>query len=107
MVAHLAHLSGNFLGVGIGITRPAATTLRADGPKIPAPPKGTAMSRSARVAQIGLFLAIAAGIVLALAPIGYRNGWWPLRFSLYYGLVGAAAIGAVAVIVSLVGAFLT
>jgi len=65
------------------------------------------MSRSARVAQIGLWLAIAGGIVLALAPIGYRMGWWPLRVSFYYLILGAVVIGALAVIVSLLGAFLT
>src|SRR5262245_59912407 len=67
----------------------------------------TTMPRSARVAQIGLLLAIVAAIVLALAPIGYRMGWWPLRVSFYYFLLGAIIVGAVAVIVSLVAAFLT
>jgi Protein of unknown function (DUF1499) len=65
------------------------------------------MSRSARVAQSGLLLAIAGAVVLALAPLGYRLGWWPLRVSFYYGMGGALVIGAVAVIVSLAGAFLT
>ena len=65
------------------------------------------MSRSARVAQIGLLIAIATAVVLALAPLGYRMDWWPLRISLYYGIGGAALIGAVAVIVSFLGAFLT
>jgi len=65
------------------------------------------MTRSARVAQVGLWIAIVGVIWLALAPVGYRMGWWPLRFSLYYGVGGTAVIGALAVIVSLVGAFLT
>ena len=65
------------------------------------------MSRSARVAQIGLGLAAVGALVLALAPLGYRMGWWPLRISLYYGIGGAAVIGALALIVSLVGVFLT
>jgi hypothetical protein len=65
------------------------------------------MTGRARVAQAGLWIAIAGGIVLALAPLGYRMGWWPLRFSLYYGVGGALAIGAVGLVVSLVGLFLT
>jgi hypothetical protein len=65
------------------------------------------MSRSARVAQVGLWLAIAGGLALALAPVGYREDWWSLRVSLFYLLGGAIAIGALAVIVSLVGMFLT
>src|SRR5262245_873729 len=64
------------------------------------------MARSATVSRVGLWLAIIGGVVLALAPIGYRMGWWPLRFSLFYLLIGAIIIGALAVIVSLVGAFL-
>jgi len=65
------------------------------------------MSRSERIARIGLWIAIAGGIMLALAPIGYRGGWWPLRFSFYYLMGGAVVVGALAVIVSLIAAFLT
>jgi uncharacterized protein (DUF1499 family) len=65
------------------------------------------MSRSERIARIGLWLAIAGGIMLALAPVGYRGGWWPLRFSFYYLMGGAVVIGVLAVIVSLIAAFLT
>jgi uncharacterized protein (DUF1499 family) len=65
------------------------------------------MSRSARVAQIGLWLAIVGGIVLALSPLGYRMGWWPLRTSLFYLIPASIVFGALAVIVSLVAAFLT
>lgn len=65
------------------------------------------MTGRARVAHVGLWIAVVGGIVLALAPVGYRLGWWPLRVSLYYGVGGALAIGAVGVIVSLVGLFLT
>lgn len=65
------------------------------------------MTASARVAHVGLWIAIVGAIVLALAPVGYRMGWWPVRFSLYYGVGGALAIGALAVIVSLVAIFLT
>jgi hypothetical protein len=63
-------------------------------------------SFSSRIARAGLWIAIAGAIVLALAPVGYRLGWWSLRIALYYGVGGAAVIGGVAVIVSLVGAFM-
>lgn len=65
------------------------------------------MSRSARIAHIGLWLAVLGGIALFLAPVGYRMAWWPLQVSLFYLLGSAIVIGALAVIVSLVGAFLT
>lgn len=65
------------------------------------------MSRSVRVAQVGLGLAIVGAIALALAPLGFRLGWWPLRVSIYYLIGGALFIGALALIVSLAGAFLT
>jgi len=65
------------------------------------------MSISTGFARAGLWIAIVGGIVLALAPVGYRLGWWPLRSALYYGVGGAAGIGALAVIVSLIGVFLT
>jgi uncharacterized protein (DUF1499 family) len=62
---------------------------------------------SSRIARAGLCIAVLGGIVLALSPIGYRMGWWPLRVALYYGILGAAIIGGIAVIVSLVGVFMT
>ena len=64
------------------------------------------MSRRSSVGNAGLWLAVIGGVVLALAPIGYRMSWWPLRVSLLYLLIGAIVIGVLAVIVSLVGAFL-
>ncbi len=64
------------------------------------------MPTRSRIASAGLLIAIVGGIVLALAPVGYRMGWWPLRVAFYYGVAGAVVIGGVAVIVSLVGAFL-
>src|SRR5262245_27986588 len=65
------------------------------------------MSRAARIAQIGLLVAIIGGIVLALAPLGYRLGWWPLRTSLFWLIPASIVIGVLAVICSLVAAFLT
>lgn len=65
------------------------------------------MSAGAQVAKVGLGLAVFGGIVLALAPVGYRMSWWPLRTSIYYGIGGAMMIGATAVLLSLVGLFLT
>ena len=65
------------------------------------------MTRTARLAHAGLWIAIIGGIVLALTPIGYRMGWWPLRASLFWLIPGSILIGALAVIVSLVAAFLT
>jgi hypothetical protein len=65
------------------------------------------MSRSARVAQIGLWLAIVGAIALALAPIGYRLGLWPLKISLSYLTGGAIVLGALGLVVSLIDVFLT
>lgn len=61
-------------------------------------------SRSASYA--GVLLAAIAVLLLALAPIGYRAGWWPYRFSLlslmlysaYFGLA-AAAVSTLALLV--------
>jgi uncharacterized membrane protein len=50
--------------------------------------------------RLGLLLAVIAVVLLALAPIGWRSGWWPYRFSLL-GLMGYSAyFGIAAVIVS-------
>jgi hypothetical protein len=65
------------------------------------------MSRSARVAQIGLWLATAGAIALAIAPIGYRMGLWPLTVSMFYLIGGAIVLGALALVVSLIAVFLT
>jgi uncharacterized protein (DUF1499 family) len=47
---------------------------------------------------MALVLASAALVLLALAPLGWRLGWWPYSFGLYWlmpasGYVAAAAIG--------------
>ena len=52
------------------------------------------MTRAERLAHAGLWIAIIAGVVLALSPIGYRMGWLPLRVSLLWMLPGAVLIGA-------------
>jgi len=65
------------------------------------------MSPRARVAQIGFLLAVIGGIALALAPIGFRMAWWPLRVSILYLIGGALVIGALASVVSLIAAVLT
>jgi uncharacterized protein (DUF1499 family) len=64
------------------------------------------MTRNERLARAGLWIAIIAGVVLALSPIGYRMGWLPLRVSLLWMIPAAVLIGALAVVVSLVAAFL-
>ena len=64
------------------------------------------MSRRARLAYTGLWIAVVGGFVLALAPAGYRLGWWPLRVSLLWLIPASVVIGALAVTVSLVAAFL-
>jgi hypothetical protein len=62
-------------------------------------------SRSARTVlrfapRIGLLLAVIAVVLLALAPIGWRGGWWPYRFSLLSLMAYSAYFGIAAVIVS-------
>ena len=46
---------------------------------------------------LALFLAIAATALLALAPLGWRAGWWHLRVAFYYLMPGAAYCGLAAV----------
>jgi uncharacterized protein (DUF1499 family) len=50
--------------------------------------------------RLGLLLAIIAVVLLALAPIGWRGGWWPYRFSLLSLMGYSAYFGTAAVIVS-------
>lgn len=49
---------------------------------------------------IGLFLAALAVLLLALAPFGWRVGWWGYRFSLLTLMPYAAYVGLAAAIVS-------
>ncbi len=64
------------------------------------------MTPRSRVATAGLWIAILGAVVLVLTPVAYRTGVVPLRAALYYGIAGAAVLGGVATLVSLVGAFL-
>jgi len=68
-------------------------------------------SWAAAIAGLGAVVAVAAGLALLVAPLGYRFGLWPLRFALldlprfyvfYAGIVGAA-ISLVALVVTLAG----
>jgi hypothetical protein len=52
------------------------------------------------VPELVLALAGTAVVLLALAPIGWRAGWWHFRFSLLTLMPWAAYFGLAAVIVS-------
>ena len=52
------------------------------------------------VPELALALAGTAVVLLALAPIGWRAGWWHFRFSLLTLMSWAAYFGLAAVIVS-------
>ena len=52
------------------------------------------------IPDLALALAGAAVVLLALAPIGWRAGWWHFRFSLLTLMPWAAYFGLAAVIVS-------
>jgi len=67
-------------------------------------------SRAAhRLAELGVALAAIAFVLLALAPLGWREGWWHFRtaffslmqYSAYIG-AGAAVVSLIAVVVALV-----
>ena len=49
---------------------------------------------------VGLLLALLAVILLALAPLGYRAGWWPYRVSLTYLMPYAGYVGVAAAVIS-------
>ncbi len=53
-----------------------------------------------RAPYAGLLLAAIAVLLLAMAPLGWRNGWWPYRFSLLTLMPYAAYFGVAAVVVS-------
>jgi len=54
-----------------------------------------------RIARIALVTAILGGVALALAPVGYRLGWWGLHFAFYYGLGGALVVSCIALLLAL------
>ncbi len=51
---------------------------------------------------LALALAVIAGVLLALGPIGWRVGWWHFRFALVTLMLWAAYFGIAAVVVSAV-----
>jgi uncharacterized protein (DUF1499 family) len=55
---------------------------------------------------LGLVLAAIAAVLLALAPIGWRAGWWPLRFSFLILMPAAGYVGVAAIAVSVLALFL-
>jgi uncharacterized protein (DUF1499 family) len=59
------------------------------------------MSWSQTAALMGLCSAILSLLLLALAPVGWRAGWWHFRFAFTWLMTASAAAGAAAVIVSL------
>jgi len=63
------------------------------------------MATGARIARIGLALAMIGALAMVLSPAGYRAGLWGLRFSFYYLLGAAIVVGLLAAIVSLIGLF--
>ena len=71
----------------------------------------TAPSRSGRQAlrwtpHLGFLLAAIAVLLLALAPIGWRSGWWGFGFSLLTLMAYSAYFGIAAAVVSLVALLL-
>jgi len=59
------------------------------------------MFTAPRIARIALVAALLGGVALALAPVGYRLGWWQLHFAFYYGLGGALIASCAALILAL------
>ncbi|MBI3512901.1 MAG: DUF1499 domain-containing protein [Proteobacteria bacterium] len=65
--------------------------------------KVTGGSRLAsRVAAIGVGLAAIALIMLVIAPLGWRAGWWHFSVSFQYFLTWGAYVGAAAAVISLI-----
>jgi len=60
-------------------------------------------SRTAhRLAELGVALAAIALVLLALAPLGWREGWWHFRTAFFTLMQYSAYIGAAAAVVSLI-----
>jgi len=51
---------------------------------------------------VALSLALAAGVLLAAGPLGWRAGWWHFRIGFFYLMPGAAYCGMAAIAVALV-----
>ncbi|MGC2414997.1 MAG: DUF1499 domain-containing protein [Stellaceae bacterium] len=56
-----------------------------------------------RLPLLALLLAIAAAVVLALGPLGWRAGWWHFRIGFFYLMPGAFYCALAAVALALVG----
>src|SRR4051794_9921787 len=56
----------------------------------------------ARLGALGILLALIALITLALAPLGWRAGWWHYSVSFQYMLTYGAYAGAAAAAVGLI-----
>ena len=52
-------------------------------------------------AAVALGLAVLAVLLLAIAPLGWRAGWWHFRFAFTWLMTSSAVVAAAAVIVSL------
>src|SRR5262245_59160560 len=52
-------------------------------------------------AFLSLVLALLALLLLSLAPVGWRAGWWHFRFAFTWLMTASAAVAAAAVVVSL------
>lgn len=61
---------------------------------------GLYRSRLRHLPVLGLGFALIALALLALAPTGWRAGWWPLRFSFFILMPFAGYFGIAAVVVS-------
>src|SRR5207237_9090 len=55
-----------------------------------------------RLGQLGAGLALVALVMLALAPLGWRAGWWHFRTSFFYLMTYGAYVAAAAAVVSLI-----
>ena len=67
-------------------------------------PRGLRQVR--RLPRLALLLALAAGVLLAAGPLGWRAGWWHFRIGFSYLMPGAAYCGLAAISVALVALFL-
>src|SRR5436190_14093134 len=67
---------------------------------------GASRSWLRHVPVIALALAVIAGVLLALGPIGWRAGWWHFRFALLTLMPWAAYVGIAALVVAAAALFL-
>ncbi len=64
---------------------------------------GWGQSLRRRLPLLALVLAIAAAVLLALGPLGWRAGWWHFRIGFFYLMPGAFYCGLAAIAVALLG----